>query len=705
MANTNEISHYRDFSESLIPAEKSLSDHFCYRPFEHAEIMHGHGPEQAQGFGDVYVCCSGWLSKKIGNYAQDALQTIWNSPEALEIRESIIDGSFRFCNRQTCHYILKGSLPKRSFLSPKYQNIIKNKELKLDVLPSSFFLCYDRSCNLACPSCRNELVNFQSGPGFEKPMQLNEKLMQDLFSKPTDRKINLKITGSGDPFASAAFSSLLEKLDGRKFPGLEIELYTNGLLFTPEHWQKLEHIWNHVKVVSVSIDAASAEVYKKTRGGSWQQLMANMEFIAQLRRQNVIRHFATNYVVQTNNFLDTADFVKLCLQFGVDLVNFSFVSDWSTWDKQEFKGHCIWQKDHPFFYDFLKVLTDPVFESSIVALGPLAPYRKLALAGASVKKRISIFLSRRSLEKEDLSDTLEVQWKLGLSVVAQKYFEALKNAVSENYMYRRDSFYNFAGEYYSQERIITVLNQSIDVINEKYPGSIPVKAEVGMSQEQMNHLHTYFEKFRGVMSKPHPLYQAGSIELREAFDNLNIMIHRYEDSGYSQRQMGVGVPKFYLIFGLSEKIKRYPLAEEDYQEFTFEHKFGDLLVNYCEVGKPLHDVWRDGDKEIGAEAILPLRFYSADGLALFASEVDANLSQSFKAEFNDWWDLHASRLAELGFVKNDPRNAVGHLVVAELDREQALLKGRSDSEICELLSDYQWVSKVQCLEDGVVYGS
>lgn len=380
MADSKSEPFYRDFSQSLIPQDKALMDRFCYRPFDHIEIMHGHGPTQEQGFGDVYVCCSGWLSKKIGNYLEEDLKTVWNSQAAQDIRESIHDGSFRYCNKQTCQYILKDTLPYRDDVTDLAAKAIAEHKAVLDRLPSSFFLCYDRSCNLSCASCRTELIHFKNGPGLENPMKLNDKLIQDLFSEPTDRRINLKITGSGDPFASMAFRSLLERLDGRNFPGLEIELYTNGLLFTPSNWEKLKHVASHVRVVSVSIDAATEATYQKTRGGSWKQLMTNLEFIGSLRKEKIIRHFATNYVVQVSNFKECGPFVEMCKNFGVDLVNFSFVSDWATWEAGEFIKQCIWRKDHPQFSEFIQAMKNPFLDFRIAALGPLKPYRELALS-------------------------------------------------------------------------------------------------------------------------------------------------------------------------------------------------------------------------------------------------------------------------------------------------------------------------------------
>lgn len=388
MSDQTQSPHYRDFSGSIIPTEVDLSSYFCTRPFEHVEIMHGYGENQEYSFGDVYVCCSGWLSKKIGNYLKDDLMTIWNSEDAQKIRQSILDGSFSYCNRQVCPYILDKRLPQKTKLGEKYRNIISQNQAVMKEPPSSYFLCYDRSCNLSCPSCRNGLVFFKDGVGIENPLRINEKLISDLFSKPSNRRINLKITGSGDPFASLAFRKLLEQLDGKSFPRLEIELYTNGILCNPHNWEKIKHLEKNITVISVSIDAATSETYALTRKGAWDQLMANMDFISGLKRSKTLKSFATNYVVQWTNYKEVSSFVRLCLSKNVDRINFSFISDWGTWPKDEFNQHCIWNTDHPEFEDFLKVLTDPILKNKIVVLGPLKAYREQALKKTNIFKRL-----------------------------------------------------------------------------------------------------------------------------------------------------------------------------------------------------------------------------------------------------------------------------------------------------------------------------
>lgn len=312
--------------------------------------------------------------------------------------------------------------------------------------------------------------------------------------------------------------------------------------------------------------------------------------------------------------------------------------------------------------------------------------------------KIRVTFARRSAHHEDLKDHLQLTWTLRKTPLALKYFKALQIATKIGTMYRQDRCYNFPHCYYTEERIVERLNAAIALINEKHPELIPEQAHVGMTQDQMNHLHTYFEKYRGPLLKPHPIYVKGSHQLREAFDDFNLMIHRYEDAGFSARSTGTGTAKFYLTFGISEKVRRYSLEPEDFQHFTFEQKFGSWIVNYCEVGKPLHDVWRDGDLEIGHEAIVPLRYYSADGVVFLCGDVFPEDARKKRQQFEQWWDQNHDRLSQLGFHKEDPQNAIGHLPVAELDWDHPVLAGRSQAQVIELLSHYQWTSQVECVE-------
>jgi len=70
------------------------SDYICIRPFSEAQIMAN---------GDVLGCCPSWVNNyKLGNLKKKSLKEIWNDKPAQEFRKSILDGSFRFCNENSC---------------------------------------------------------------------------------------------------------------------------------------------------------------------------------------------------------------------------------------------------------------------------------------------------------------------------------------------------------------------------------------------------------------------------------------------------------------------------------------------------------------------------------------------------------------------------------------------------------------------------
>jgi hypothetical protein len=54
-----------------------------------------------------------------------------------------------------------------------------------------------------------------------------------------------------------------------------------------------------------------------------------------------------------------------------------------------------------------------------------------------------------------------------------------------------------------------------------------------------------------------------------------------------------------------------------------------------------------------------------------------------------WWEEKSEDLADLGFHRDDPRIAVGHVYVAHLDRESPAIRGMSEEQIMDFLGDFQ----------------
>lgn len=158
------LSNSKSLMESAHNLGKApLSERFCAKPFINIEV--GRHPENA-----INVCCPSWLSTPLGllkDQPQELLE-IWNSKKAQLIRQSIHDGSFKYCNHQRCGRIQCGDLPLRSEISdPVLRQYIDQKMTILPDKPRILNLANDRSCNLSCPSCRTEKVLLREGAEFE----------------------------------------------------------------------------------------------------------------------------------------------------------------------------------------------------------------------------------------------------------------------------------------------------------------------------------------------------------------------------------------------------------------------------------------------------------------------------------------------------------------------------------------------------------
>ncbi len=365
----------RDSSGSL-NQQKDLTGRFCTNPFRQFDIAES---------GKVYCCCSSWLPTALGDLQSETPSDVWNSDAAVAIRESIHDGSFKYCDHKLCPSIQNDSLPTLENVAknPFYSAFKEMAEEKLTVIeggPTFFNFCNDSSCNLSCPSCRVEKLILREGPEFEERLAVNEKVIAAYLSKPTDRAFIINVTGSGDPFASKIFRDFLFELDGNDFPNMKVQLQTNGVLFTQKNWQKLEKIHKNLSVVLVSFDAATPETYAITRrGGRWDMLLENYKHLAAERKAGNLNWLRTDFVVQADNYKEMPDYVRLIKSMGADRIYFSMIVDWGTWPKDVFESKCVWKQTHPEFEAFLAVLQDPVFNDPMVDLGNVTEYHNKAI--------------------------------------------------------------------------------------------------------------------------------------------------------------------------------------------------------------------------------------------------------------------------------------------------------------------------------------
>lgn len=339
---------------------------FCSMPFRYIEVTGWNPPK-----GDVFICCPNWLPTPVGNIRNDSFENIWNSNKAIEIRRSILDGSFGYCNHTTCPHLQTKTeaIQKTADIQDKdLLEIIENKLTILPYGPREVRCSYDKSCNLSCPSCRTEVIIEKAYE--QEILEIQAKLENEAL-KDAHR---LSITGSGDPFGSPYNRRWLQTMRKEAMPHLKvIHIHTNGQLWIPQLWSTIPaDIRNAIKTTEISIDAASPTTYSlNRRGGSFQRLLKNLEFISQLRKNSDLTSVNISMVVQKNNFKEMPDFVHLGSRFGFDKVTFSRLMNWETFSEEEYISRAIHLSSHPNHKELIELLGDKVLHEPIVYLGNL----------------------------------------------------------------------------------------------------------------------------------------------------------------------------------------------------------------------------------------------------------------------------------------------------------------------------------------------
>lgn len=341
-----------------------LKTRFCANPFRQLETAQT---------GLAYVCCPVWLPTPIGTLEMDPT-ALWSSEDAKKIRDSIVDGSFRFCSHIHCPSISGRTLPSRESVEAKKH--IERHKSGASTLPEHLILSHDKSCNLSCPSCRTSLY----GANSKKQAKLDALTEHTLVPLMKGAK-SVLITGSGDPFGSKHFRNLIKRLNNGEFPDLRIDLISNGQLWDMRAWNDLR-LNGRVQSAEVSIDATTSETYQFVRrGGNFDRLLDNLAFIRDLRQSGEIAHFAVSMVVQARNFREMVDFVRLGERFSADRIIFNMIRQRDIFGREEFVEAFVGDPAHPEYGSFCRALAAPELAQRNVQIGNVKEYVRRAEQG------------------------------------------------------------------------------------------------------------------------------------------------------------------------------------------------------------------------------------------------------------------------------------------------------------------------------------
>jgi len=258
--------------------------------------------------GSCFVCeCTAWLPQSVGNLHKDSLQEIFNSKMAEELRRSVSDGSYRYCNAEQCQWIQK--------------NIVENCKDRTPNI-STLRLAIDDSCNLSCPSCRTSKIFHKKGKMLSLRLSLVDKIIEFLKHK---ENMLIHIGSDGDPFASLVYRYFMRNVPNTK--SFRFNFQTNGLLIK-KMFQRLRNVVDRINEINISIDGASEQTYESLRkGGKFAGILENLEF---LRGYSDRFKINIHMVVQQSNWHEMSKMLELAEKFNVNKVWFNKIQNWNT---------------------------------------------------------------------------------------------------------------------------------------------------------------------------------------------------------------------------------------------------------------------------------------------------------------------------------------------------------------------------------------
>ena len=326
--------------------EKNYKNKVCLIPFNTISI---------DSIGNVRTCgCSGWLPTVVGNIFNNTIDEILNTDLSKNIRQSIRDGSYIYCNENTCGVIANNQLVDlASDIEIKeypggelYNNESATKS------PTMYFIAGDNTCNLSCPSCRTKIIK-NSEFDMDTYQQTLDILNQQLFNGSNKNPINITLSTSGEVFASSMLMNFLINFPLDRYPKTQFRLQTNGLLLK-SRWSRISNIIDHITEITVTADSCVSDVYKKLRrGGEFVDLIENLNFISELK-QNLNFKFNIRMVIQKDNCQEIEQFYAWGKKLGADRIEYTRLADWGTYTSDEFYNLDTLNDKHELYNNTIK---------------------------------------------------------------------------------------------------------------------------------------------------------------------------------------------------------------------------------------------------------------------------------------------------------------------------------------------------------------
>lgn len=307
-----------------------MDKNICQRAFSEIEI----GAD-----GNVHTCCPNYLKNyPIGNiFNVSSFDEIWYSDKAIELRKHILNNNYDFCNTEICN------------------KKIKEEDIKLTERPDYPTLvrfAYDTQCNLKCKICRDSLI-----VNSEKQIEKYDNMIDTILLPILKNAKIMSLTSSGEITASEHSQKLLKKA-AELYPNLKFELLTNAFLFNEKFCNNIGIIEKIDRIV-ISMHGMTKNTYESImRGANFETTKQNIEWILSLKSQKKINEVSIVFVVSSLNYKDLPQFVEFCKTNNANPIIWEYRKFNDTEMGNHFDEYAIWNKKHPEYNNFVKILNE-----------------------------------------------------------------------------------------------------------------------------------------------------------------------------------------------------------------------------------------------------------------------------------------------------------------------------------------------------------
>lgn len=313
-------------------AKKSLL-HFLRKP-----AQHGVTPEQVQW------CYRSYLQREPESEA--ALKSHLTHPSLSSLVQSFMDSQEyrdRIAAEQAAAIAAAASAARAAATGagsgtplPPLRSIRENEELALaehrdgvlyvQSTPRMITLETTSRCNLRCVMCPHAIN------AVDRPKHLEEGTIEGLQRFLAQAR-SLQLHGIGEPLASPAFWRSLAHIPG----DCDASINTNLTVLDDKRLQRL--VGSNIRVVNVSLDAATALTYRRIRDFDFDTVVGNIRRFMTARQAAGRRTpmLYMNMTLMRSNIEEVPAFVHLAADLGADRVCLWHLNRWPDAEMQRYR--------------------------------------------------------------------------------------------------------------------------------------------------------------------------------------------------------------------------------------------------------------------------------------------------------------------------------------------------------------------------------